>query len=296
MNKKALLLFCLAITVALSGTNAMAEILFMRDVNSACNTDMDPTVITVECSSCHNLNDFDEGSDGQHTYKHDGACAFCLDTNPSCAVIRPTTEELLAEAQGTTNDYFETLFKEFIEHLQAAGGDFAAVFPDCPDIAPAIASDFSRDTGSLIRRVSKRTRNHRNTPDNWEASQLEKFESMAKGGAPRTQFDITKPDGSILQTKEFESYAIVEGYFRYMRSITMPPLTKPDANGVPQPFLPCLKCHGTFEDLAPGVKEAIGAEYAYDVALGYKKGDIRAAWTIKIPMIESEGKGKNDDD
>ena len=290
MNKKALLLYTLALFMALSGTSVMAEILFMRDVNSACNIGMDPTVITVECSSCHNLNDFDEGSNEQHTYKQGGACDFCPENN-SCEVIRPTTEELLADAQATTNDYFESLFALFITHLNEADGDFAAVFPDCPDIAPAIASDFSRSTGSLVRRVSKRTRNHRNTPDNWEASQLEKFENMAKGGAPRTPFDITKPDGSILHTMEFESYAIVEGHFRYMRSITMPPLVTPDGT----PFLPCLKCHGTFEDLADGVREAIGAEYAYDVALGYKAGDIRGAWTIKVPMIESEGKGKNDD-
>ena len=287
MNKKILLLFILMLTVALPGTSVMAEIEFMRDVNTACNTDLDPTVITVECSSCHNLYDFDQESQGQDLYESVGACAFCP-TNPSCAVIRPTTEELLADARNTTNDYFESLFKLFMKHLSEAGGDFAAVFPDCPDIAPILASEFSRNTGSLVRRVSNRTRNHRNTPDTWEASQLKKFESMAKGGAPRTQFDIIKPDGSTLSTREFESYAIVDGYFRYMRSITMPgPVEEP-------PHLPCLKCHGTFDDLAPGVREAIGVEYAYDVALGYKKGDIRAAWTIKIPMIESEGKGKDE--
>ncbi len=304
MNKKALLLFILMITVALPGTSVMAEILFMRDVNSACNTGLgldpdkpldpyEPTVITVECSSCHNLYDFDEGSVGQDQYEHYGACSFCP-TNNSCEVIRPTTEELLAEARDTTNDYFASLFKLFIKHLNDEGGDFAAVFPACSEIAPAIASDFSRDTGSLIRRVTKRTRNHRNTPDTWEAKQLERFESMAEGGKPRTQFDITKPDGiSILPTREFESYAIVDGYFRYMRSITMPgPANEP-------PFLPCLKCHGTFDEdedgyeVAPSVREAIGAEYAYDVALGYKKGDIRGAWTIKIPMIERGGKGIN---
>ena len=291
MKKIALLLFSLAITMALPSANVMAEILFMRDVNTACNTGMDPTVITVECSSCHNLYDFDEETDAQDQYEHDGACSFCP-TNNSCEVIRPTTEELLAEARDTTNDYFESLFALFIEHLNDKGGDFAAVFPACSDIAPAIASDFSRDTGSLIRRVSKRTRNHRNTPDTWEAKQLERFESMAKGGKPRTMFIITKPDGKILPTKEFESYAIVDGYFRYMRSITMPPHPA-DTTVDPNPGLPCLLCHGTFDELAPGVREAIGVEYAYDVALGYKKGDIRGAWTIKIPMIERGGKGIN---
>jgi hypothetical protein len=292
MNKKALLLFTLMLTVALPGTSAMAEILFMRDVNSACNTGMDPTVITVECSSCHDLNDFDEETDKQEQYEHDGACSFCP-TNNSCAVIRPTTEELLADAQATTNDYFESLFAEFMKHLSDAGGDFAAVFPDCSGIAPLLASEYSINTGALVRRVSKRTRNHRSTADTWEEGQLEKFESMAKGGAPRTLFEITKPDGTILPTREFESYAIVDGYFRYMRSITMPPHPA-DTTVVPNPGLPCLLCHGTFDDLAPDVREAIGAEYAYDMALGYKKGDIRGAWTIKIPVIEGEGEGRGE--
>ena len=38
MKKIALLLFSLAITMALPSANVMAEILFMRDVNTACNT------------------------------------------------------------------------------------------------------------------------------------------------------------------------------------------------------------------------------------------------------------------
>jgi len=178
-----------------------------------------------------------------------------------------------------------------MEHLQGVAGndnpnDFAEVFPDCPEIAPIIASDISREKGYLVRRVTNRTRNARNTPDDWEAKQLEKFEDMAKDGKPRTQFNITKPDDSILPTKEFEVSAIVEEedvkYFRYMRSITMP--------GPPSeaPFLPCLKCHGTFDQLGDGVLEAIQAAYPYDMALGYKKGYIRGAWTIKIPLVEGE--------
>ena len=63
-----------------------------------------------------------------------------------------------------------------------------------------------------------------------------------------------------------------------MRSITMP--------GMPDepPFLPCLKCHGAPDQLGPGVEEAVMAEYPYDQAMGYAKGDIRGAWTVKIPL------------
>ena len=290
--KKIALLLSLAITLALPGTSVMAEPEFMRDVNTACNIELETSVITVECSSCHNIDDFDQYSPNQDLYESNGACAFCTG-NLSCDPVRPTRDELLTDAQNTTNDYFETLFAKFMEHMKATGmmnpdgsinnpNIFAEVFPDCPDIAPMIGAEFSRDTGYLVRRVSNRTRNARNTPDGWEAKQLEEFEKLAEQGKPRTQFDIYKPDGSILPTKEFESYGFVNEedveYFRYMRSITIPGLDK----------LPCLKCHGTFDDLGPGVREKIAEFYPYDMSLGYKAGDIRAAWTIKIPIVEGE--------
>ena len=288
MKKIALLLVSFAVAAVLPFTSAMAKPEFMLDVNSACGE------IAVECSSCHNINDFDDETPAMDDYEHFGACNFCSADAPSCSPVRYNNEELLAEARDTTNQYFETLFRRFMEHMAAAGGDFEAVFPDCPDIAPIIGSEISKDKGYLARRVTSRTRNARNTPDTWEANQLERFESMAKGNRPRTQFDITKPDGSILPTKEYEAYGIVEGgddmkYFHYMRSITMPgPPSEP-------PFLPCLKCHGTFDDLATGLvkpgfdeKGVLEELYPYDMALGYKKGDIRGAWTIKIPVIEGE--------
>jgi hypothetical protein len=316
MKQIAQLLVSLAITLALPGTSVMAEIGFMRDVNTACNTGLLPiddvlsplpndAQITVECSVCHDINDFDQETRAQELYESHGAClVFCPEAS-LCAPVRPTGSELLADAQGVTNQYFEKLFKEFMKHMKDTGmmdpdGTinnpmiFAEVFPDCSQIAPVIGGDFSRKTGYLMRRVTNRTRNARNTPDTWEASQLKRFEKMAEEGKPRTQFDITKPDGTILPTKEFETWAITDGpddtkYFRYMRSITMPgPPNEP-------PHLPCLKCHGTFEQLGPGLVEVDGdyaaqgileAEYPYDLALGYKKGDIRGAWTIKIPIVE----------
>ena len=71
----------------------------------------------------------------------------------------------------------------------------------------------------------------------------------------------------------------------------------PDPNDPNNPQLPCLKCHGTFDQLAPGLVDVDGdlagqgileVEYPYDLALGYKKGDIRGACTVKIPVVEGE--------
>lgn len=283
----------------LASSGAMAQNKALIDVNSSCGTE-----IITECAFCH----YDTGgiTPEQEIYLTSGACGFCPEV-AACSSAPPTVEQLLVDAQLTTNAYFETLFKEFMWHMMQTGmmdpdgtitnpAIFAEVFPKCPEIAPVIASNFSRLTGNLVRRVTNRTRNSRNNPDDWELEQLMLFEEKAANGEPRTQFNITKPDGSILPTKEFEAFAIVvEGtdkdkdkikahdtgarvYFRYMRSITMPGLpTEP-------PHLPCLKCHGTFDQLGPGVADAVLSEYPHDQAMGYKKGDIRGAWSVKIPL------------
>ena len=286
-NKKiALLLFSLTITVVLPGS-VIAQSKMMADVNESCGYE-----VFTDCAGCH----YDpEPSYQMTTYLTEGACGLCTEIT-SCNAEPPTEDDLLVDAQTVTNKYFKKLFGSFIKAMKEAGATlpggmtdpniFSAVFPACPDMAPILASEFSRDTGYLVRRVTTKTRNSRNIPDDRELEQLKNFEKMAAGGDPRTQFDITKPDGVILPTKEFEAFDVVkegignnsELYFRYMRSITMP--------GMPNepPFLPCLKCHGTIDQLGDGVAEAVAAEYPHDMSMGYKKGDIRGAWTIKIPL------------
>lgn len=302
MKKTALLLYSLALFVALPGTYAMAHDKYAVDINTSCGYDV---VALDDCVFCHdgtkNL------TPNQITYQTDGACAFCPEVT-SCNAAPPTELQLLEDAQNTTTAYNEDLFKRFTTHLMAAGGDFAAVFPDCPDIAPIAGSFWSRETGYLVRRVSTRTRNSRNIPDDWELEQLLKFDEMAANGDPRTEFIITKPDGiNFLKPKEYEAYEVTsEGsgqdrkyFFRYMRSLTMPPHPKdPNVPAEKNPGLPCLACHGTpgvtyemadgsvIPELAPGVLEAARFLYPYDKAMGYSMGDIRGAWTIKIPLAD----------
>jgi hypothetical protein len=287
MKKIAILLFSLAISVALP-MSVLAQNKALSDVNASCGYE-----VFTDCAGCHYSDT--SPTPEQTTYLTEGACGFCSGVETCSA--EPTQDDLLADARSTTNDYFETLFKNFMMAMKGTGmmnpdgsinnpNIFAEVFPRCPELGPTIASDFSRQTGYLVRRVTERTRNARNTPDDWELEQLKKFEDMAADGDTRSQFNITKPDGNILPTKEFESYAMVtegkgkdsQNYFRYMRSITMP--------GMPNepPNLPCLKCHGTLEQLGPGVTEAVQAAYPHDLSMGYKKGDIRGAWSIKMPL------------
>lgn len=293
MKKIALLLFSLALPGSVMAFNP-----FLNDVNDSCGYDV---FAGAECLGCHVADDNKAPTPEKDLYLAEGACTFCPEVT-SCNSAPPTEAELLADAQGVTKAYFEDLFGSFIGAMKetAAGlpggmtdpDIFAEVFPKCPDMAPILASKYSRENGYLVRRVTTRTRNSRNLPDDWELVQLNSFEKMAASGKPRTQFDITKPDGSILPTKEFEAYDVVtegkgkdtEIYFRYVRSITMP--------GMPNepPYLPCLKCHGTDSQLGAGVQEAVKDLYPHDMAMGYAKGDVRGAWTIKIPLLEMPGR------
>jgi len=318
MKKLKLLLISLGMTVVLPGTSVLAEISYMRDVNTGCGE------IAVDCSTCHDLNDFDEYTDNQGLYKSDGGQAFCSPL-ATWEPVRLTDDQLLEDAQLTTNAYFEELFGQFMAYMAIATAavnadpddakvnPFVEVFPYCPELAAEIASDFSKDTGSLVRRVSNRTRNARNTPDDWQAKQLEEFEKMAEQGKTRTPFTINRPcpepveegetcpvDPGTLDTMEFEATAFTNEedieYFNYMRSISLPPMpvafggpaTLP--NGQPNPNLPCLKCHGSIVsgDVTTDLLDVIEVLYPYDMALGYKAGNIRGAWTVKIPVVEGK--------
>jgi len=59
-------------------------------------------------------------------------------------------------------------------------------------------------------------------------------------------------------------------YYRYMKAIPLQ-----DA---------CLKCHGTPENVAPAVTDALAADYPHDKATGYTLGQLRGAFSIKRPL------------
>jgi hypothetical protein len=268
-----------------------------------------------DCTDCHDASgDYKIDTTAKLAYLSEGACYFCPD-NPDCVSGPPTTADLYDQARNTiTKGYFEDIFGQFMYHMsQSMGADdpFADVFPDCPELAATIASDHSRLNGALVRRVTTKTRNQRNIPDEWELEQLLNFEKMAANGEPRNLMKIVDPRGenspfedSMLPSNEFEAYEVVseeigkgknkvtQHYFRYMRSLSIPPLPfglgGPEKlpNGAPNPDLPCLKCHGTGNQVSEATRTAIQAFYPYDTAMGYSGGQIRGAWTVKIPLDE----------
>lgn len=56
---------------------------------------------------------------------------------------------------------------------------------------------------------------------------------------------------------------------------------KPIAMGMPT----CVKCHGGSKDINPRTKEIIQQRYPKDMATGYKTGDFRGMWKIKMENL-----------
>jgi hypothetical protein len=93
-------------------------------------------------------------------------------------------------------------------------------------------------------------------PDAWERETLEDFDRRAAAGEPAASLERTTVqtvDGKALQ--------------RYMRALP--------TQGM------CLSCHGSADQLAPGVAERLKALYPEDRAVGYSLGQIRGAMTLK---------------
>jgi len=322
LTMKKIFLYLIGAFFALASSgSALAYNKFITEVNDACGYD-----VITDCTGCHDVSgDYKIDTPEKQAYLDYGACYFCSE-NTACNSAPPTVEELYDYARNTvTLGYFEDIFGQFMQHMGASiaavnedldddlTDPFAHVFPECPKLAATIASDHSRLSGNLVRRVTTKTRNQRNIPDEWELKQLLNFEKMAADGDPRNLLEVTKPDGGILNSMEFEASEVVseeigkgknkvtQHYFRYMRSLTMPPMPVafggPDTlpNGADNPNLPCLKCHGSDTQVSQGVKDAIfgneaegiDALYPYDTALGYSPGEIRGAWSVKIPLSEA---------
>ena len=127
----------------------------------------------------------------------------------------------------------------------------------CREKAPALAAEISREEGMSVRRTALKVRNPANAPDAWERNMLEDFKrrlSTGEDGATLEATEVTTMDGKPT--------------LRYMKAITVGE--------------PCLGCHG--EALAPAVAAAIRRDYPQDRATGFKKGDLRGAFSVRLPL------------
>lgn len=169
----------------------------------------------------------------------------------SAPVVAEPLEELRDQAHQITQQYAKAL-KSTLKPVMQSEGALEAI-EVCNLQSPEIAASISVESGWQVGRTSLKTRNSDNQPDRWEIDKLNEFENRLKSGETPQQlehYEMTEVNGQKT--------------FRYLKAIPTGEL--------------CLACHG--EGLEPAVIQQLDKLYPFDQARGFKKGDLRGAFTL----------------
>ncbi|MBI1987007.1 MAG: DUF3365 domain-containing protein [Nitrospinae bacterium] len=127
----------------------------------------------------------------------------------------------------------------------------------------------SRDKIKLLRQQRddghfEKVRNPANAPNPHEAQVL-------------TQSEALKAQRQLRPQTEHGEVVVEEGkrYLRYLKPIV-----------IASPL--CLTCHGSPEELGPGVKAQLQALYPHNQATGYRLEELRGSISIKIRLEEKQ--------
>jgi hypothetical protein len=163
--------------------------------------------------------------------------------------VEVDTKEFREFASG----FMKELKSELMKNLEE-GGPAQAVYV-CSDSAQKITSRYSLSNINL-KRVSLRTRNDLNTPNEYEIKVLNYFNKLNN-------------EELLTDTTEVAELFVVNGrkYIKYMKPILLQ--------------APCLNCHGTKEQISDFVVNLIDKKYPNDHARNFKIGDVRGAISIK---------------
>ena len=155
---------------------------------------------------------------------------------------------LKAEAASIVKKFGGTLKPHLIGAMKSSGP--VTAIEVCSVQAPAIAEQLSKETGWNVKRVSLKARNDSTaTPDAWETKVLQQFDERQANGE---------------SAKKMAYAEIVDGQYRFMKAQGVEPL--------------CLECHG--EHVKAVVQVALKLNYPKDTAMGYKRGEIRGAFSL----------------
>lgn len=164
-------------------------------------------------------------------------------------------DNLVAKAREIAEGLFQKIRRTLLEISET--GDFAKAAEVCSEIAQKLTKEYAEEKKVEIRRVTLKTRNPLNKPDEFEETHLRFFEERAS-----------------MKEENIEHYEITEEkgrkFLRYMKPVFIQEM--------------CLKCHGNQSNIPSEVKKILSKRYPQDKAIGYKVGDIRGAITLKIPL------------
>lgn len=177
-----------------------------------------------------------------------------LCAGPAAAEV--STEEAVEKSKAMIGELAGSLQKKLLGTVKRSG--FGAAIGVCREAAPAMAAEVGAKYGASIRRVSLKTRNTANAPDETEKRMLERMEADHAAGSLRPGYTAVVSDGSGDRT------------LRFMKPI------------VTKPF--CMNCHGAPDKLNPEAKERIEALYPEDRATGYTPNQVRGAFSVSYPL------------
>lgn len=157
--------------------------------------------------------------------------------------LNPQQKAQRAKALEARSAMFSELLAELMKAMQKGGAKNA--IDVCSRRAPAIAKTAGDKHGVRIGRTSWKLRNPTNAPPVWAALLVDE-----RAGEPRYMTDDAGRLGVLTPIK---------------------------LSGT------CLKCHGSPDDLAPGVREQLDKHYPKDQATGFKEGDLRGWFWVEVP-------------
>lgn len=161
----------------------------------------------------------------------------------------------LAEARRAGAELTERVRGLLVGELERGG--FLGAARVCSRIAPGIATDYSREVGFSVRRVSLKYRNPADRPDDYEARILRQFAAQLAEDRLETESAELVRDGG-------------RSHLRYLKPIVIGKM--------------CLQCHGEPTQIAPEIQELLRKQYPGDLAVGYREGELRGAVSVRIDL------------
>ena len=154
----------------------------------------------------------------------------------------PTTDTRQARAMNAIAELRDTLMNRVITVAEEDG--FPAAVTVCREEAIPLTEEVAQKHNLNIGRTSEKLRNPDNTAPEW-------FDELAPEAKEGPQFQDTEA-----------------GVLRGVAPIRL--------------AAACTNCHGTTDQLADGVAEALQAQYPEDQATGYAAGDLRGYFWVEV--------------
>ncbi|MEN2282876.1 DUF3365 domain-containing protein [Algoriphagus sp. SE2] len=177
------------------------------------------------------------------------------EVNKNMEVKRLTESEIIQEAMIWGDSISASAQKKLISNLQKAieEGGIVHAIEFCNENANQLTNNLE---GILIRRVSTKNRNPTNFPDSQESPILDAYTYNSENNL--------ESEPNIQKIENGEVYL-------YTKAIIFP-------GGI------CLNCHGEpGSEISDPVLKALDELYPLDKAKGYKAGELRGMWSLRIP-------------